>query len=144
MEHTQWQSLLKKGNDCFHDQQWHQAEYFYAEAYDLLAFSYRNNPLCSETLMAWICSCHNLSSLYEQIDKLDLALRFLLIPHDYLTEITESKVPDQDVKLLAFKGMTITLNPILLFAKKHPMCEDCLTRFESLQHLLEQEPRQIH
>ena len=115
MENSQWQSLLQLGNDCFHDKQWNQAEFFYSEAYDLLAFSYRNDPLSSETLMAWICACHNLAWLYETKGDLELSLKFLLVPHEYLKNIAESDVPNNEEKLLAFKGMTLTSPSILLF-----------------------------
>jgi hypothetical protein len=138
MKDRQWQSLLKLGNDCFHKQQWDKAETFYSEAYDLLAFSYRNNPLCSNTLMAWIGTCHNLSALYESTEKLTLALRFLTVPHEYLLEITKSGVENEDIKLIAFKGLTLTLSPILLFAKKHPICDGCLEGFTSLKGLIKQ------
>lgn len=138
MKDRQWQSLLKLGNDCFYEQQWDKAEYFYSQAYDLLAIAYRNNPLCSNTLMAWIGTCHNLSALYESTEKLTLALRFLTVPHEYLLEITKSGVENEDIKLIAFKGLTLTLSPILLFAKKHPICDGCLEGFTSLKGLLKQ------
>ena len=144
MEHMEWQSLLKLGNRCFHDKQWDQAEYFYSEAYDLLAFAYRNDPLSSDLLMAWICACHNLSSLYESLGNLELSLRFLMVPHEYLIEITKSESPTEDVKLIAFKGMNITLSPILMFAKKHPICEDCVAKFHSLEDVLEQGSCSVH
>jgi hypothetical protein len=144
MEDKQWQSLLKIGNDCFHDQQWSQAELFYSEAYDLLAFSYRDNPLCTQTLMAWICACHNLSTLYESTEKFTLALRFLTVPHEYLLEITKSEIENEDIKLIAFNGLKLTLSPILMFAKKHPICDDCLESLTSLKNLLKQNSLTIH
>ncbi|MGV2871995.1 hypothetical protein [Colwellia sp. E150_009] len=144
MERQQWQVLLKLGNDCFHDKAWNEAEFFYSEAYDLLAFSYRNNPMCADTLMAWVCSCHNLSTLYEHQGNIRLALRFLMVPHEYLLEITNSKIDDEDVKLIAFKGLSFTLKPILAFNKKHPICDDCIERFTSLKLLLEQQKNVIH
>ena len=103
MERQQWQVLLKLGNDCFHDKAWNEAEFFYSEAYDLLAFSYRNNPMCAN-----------------------------------------SKIDDEDVKLIAFKGLSFTLKPILAFNKKHPICDDCIERFTSLKLLLEQQKNVIH
>lgn len=132
MEHTQWQSLLTLGNQCFYEKKWSQAEFFYGEAHDLLAFAYSNDPLSSDTLMAWICTCHNLSSLYEEMGNLDLALRYLMVPHEYLKEINESEVPNDEVKLIAFKAMSTTLNPILLFAKNHPIYKDKLTVFKEI------------
>ena len=126
MKDNQWQSLLKRGNDCFHEQQWSQAEFFYSEAYNSLGIAYRNNPLCSQTLIAWICACHNLSTLYESTEQLALALKFLTVPHEYLLNITQSLIEDEDIKLIAFKGLTLTFSPILMFAKKHPVCDSCL------------------
>ena len=144
MELSQWQSLLKLGNDCFYDKQWNQAEFFYSEAYDLLAFSYRNDPMSAETLMAWICACHNLSALYEAKEDLDLALKFLMVPHEYLIEVTESKIANEDIKLIAFNGLSLTLSPILTFAKKYPICDGCLEKFTSLKSLIEQQSQPIH
>lgn len=131
MENLQWQSLVKLGNECFHEKQWQQAEFFYSEAYDLLAFGYRNNPLCEETLMAWICTCQNLSSLYEVVGKLDLSLKFLTVPHEYLQSVTTTPKVGEDIKVLAIKGLSLTLPPILEFAKQHPICGDCLEKFRA-------------
>ena len=49
-DQEKWQSLLQLGNDCFHSQEVSQAEFFYSEAYDLLAFAYRNDPECNGQL----------------------------------------------------------------------------------------------
>lgn len=144
MEHSQWQSLLKLGNNCFIDNKWGKAEFFYSEAYDILACGYRNNPLSADILMAWICTCHNLASLYEALGDIDLSLKFLKVPYDYLLEISQSNIPDEDVKLIAFKGISLTIAPILMFAKKYPMCDDCKSKFGSLKKLIEQEQSSIH
>ena len=144
MEHAQWQSLLELGNNCFQSKQWNQAEFFYSEAHDLLAFAYRNDPLSAEMLMAWVCSCHNLSSLYEAMGKMELSLRFLMVPHEYLREISASDMPNEDVKLIAFKGMSLTLPAILNFTKKYPMCDDCTLQFDSLKTLIEHQSVGIH
>ncbi len=136
MEHTQWQSLLRLGNNCFHEQQWDQAQFFYSEAYDLLFHFYQKEPMSSDLLMAWVCTCHNLSSLYERVGQLDLSLTFLMLPHEYLKGMTESSILDDDVQLIALKGMSLTLSPIILFTKKYPLCEGCSLKLKSLQHLM--------
>lgn len=133
--HAQWQSLLTLGNECFHAKQWSQAEFFYSEAYDLLAFAYRNDPLSLEFLMAWVGACHNLSALYEVLGNLHLSLKFLMVPHEYLKDITESKKAHDEVKLIALNGMRLTVNPILAFTKKHKLCEDCKAQFPTLKLL---------
>lgn len=144
MNATQWQSLLTLGNDCFHDNQWQQAEYFYSEAYDILAYSYRNNPVCEQTMMAWICTCHNLSSLYEQMDNCSLALRFLTVPHNYLKEVAHNTKIPNDIKLIAIKGLSITLPPILKFAKQYPLCDDCMSSFSQMESLIEHSCETVH
>lgn len=144
MGHSQWQELLTLGNDCYQNNQLRQCEFFYSEAYDILAYGYRNNPLSSDILMAWICTCHNLSTLYETMGDLDLSLKFLKVPYDYLVEISESDIPDEEVKLIAFKGISLTVTPILLFVKKHPMCEDCISKLGSLKKVIEQETALVH
>lgn len=144
MERSQWQLLLQQGNDHFHDKQWGQAEVLYSEAYDLLAHSYRNNPVCIETLMAWICTCHNLSSLYESVDKMTLALRFLTVPHEYLLEVTQSEINNEQIKLVAMKGLNLTLPAIVQFSQKHPLCEQCIKKHASLETLLADEQSVIH
>lgn len=144
MEDKQWQSLLQLGNESFHEQQWSQAELFYSEAYNLLALSYHNHPMCTETLMAWICACHNLSALYESTDHLELSLKFLTVPHEYLLSIANSKSAEEDTKVTAFNGLRLTLSPILMFAKKYPICENCLDKFTSLKGLLKQHAAVIH
>jgi hypothetical protein len=144
MEDKQWQSLLQRGNESFHDQEWSQAELFYSEAYNLLALSYRNHPMCTKTLMAWICACHNLSALYESTNHLELSLKFLTVPHEYLLNIANSENAEEDAKVTAFNGLRLTLSPILMFAKKYPICESCLENFTSLKGLLKQHATAIH
>lgn len=144
MENTQWQSLLKLGNECFHNKQWDQAKFFYSEAYDLLFHFYQKEPMSSDLLMAWVCTCHNLSSLYETIGQLDLSLKFLMLPHEYLKGMSESSTLNDDIQLIAFKGMTLTLTPILLFAKKYPLCDGCLSNLTNLKKLMEADLKAIH
>jgi hypothetical protein len=144
MEHAQWQSLLKSGNDSFYEKQWRLAEFYYSEAYDMLAYSYRNDPLSVDTLMAWVCTCHNLASLYESVGDLDLSLKFLKIPYEYLTEVSISKIPNDDVKSIAFKGLSLTITPLREFAKKYPMCDDCKDKLGAAAQVIEYEARHMH
>jgi len=67
-----------------------------------------------------------------------------MVPHEYLLEVTNAKVDDEDIKLIAFKGLSLTLSPILLFNKKHVICDNCIDRFDSLKLLLQQQENVIH
>lgn len=136
MEHQQWQSLLTNGNECFHDGRWLQAEYYYTEAYELLADAYHHHPYSSDILMAWICTCHNLSSLFEAQGEMEVALRYLKLPHEYLVNLADHEQSSEDVKLIAIKALSITVKPILAFSKKHPICDSCLNELTRLQSML--------
>lgn len=144
MRHSQWQSLLKSGNNCFDHQQLDEAETFYLQAYDLLSEARGDDPHSSELLMAWICTCHNLTSLYEVLGYLDLSLEYLMIPHEYLMKISEANYLNDDMKLTAFKGINITLPAIILFTNNHANCDGCRLQLPSLQKVMGQETSSIH
>ena len=124
MKNTQWRSLLKLGNDCFHTQQWSQAESLYSEAYELLVNDCLNTPLSSEILAAWISACHYLALLYETQGNIELALKFLLLPHEYLNSIADSNKTSDIMKSVALKGMSITHPPLVLFMKKNALYDN--------------------
>jgi len=71
---------------------------FYSEAYD-----YCNDSSSIETMMAWICSCHNLSILYAKRGKLTPVLKFLTVHHNYLQSVSESEKANDKIKSLAYK-----------------------------------------
>jgi hypothetical protein len=144
VEHSQWQSLLKLGNECFDDKQLNQAEALYWQAYDLLSLACHEEPQSSDVLMAWICACHNLAALYETFGNLDLSLKFLMAPHEYLITVSESNHFNDDIKFIAFKGMSVTLPPILLFIKSYKICEGCREQQPTLQKIIEQEAASVH
>ena len=144
MEHSPWQLLLKNGNHCFDNHQLDQAETFYLQAYDLLSTARSDDPQSSELLMDWICTCHNLTSLYEELGYLELSLEYLMIPHEYLMKISEANYLNDESKLNAFKGMSITLPAILLFTKNHSNCDGCCSQLPSLKKIMGQEACSIN
>ncbi|WP_286269360.1 hypothetical protein [Thalassotalea hakodatensis] len=144
MQHEQWQALLNNGNECFYDRRWLQAEFYYKEAYELLADNYQNNPYETDILLAWICACHNLSALFEVQGDLDVSLRYLLVPHEYLQALSDDSVRDEDVKLIAIKALNITLQRLLSFSKKYPICEDCVNKLKALKVRLAQNEEVLH
>ena len=121
MKNTQWRSLLKLGNDCFQTQQWSQAESLYSEAYELLVNDCLNTPLSSEILAAWISACHYLALLYETQNNIKLALKFLLLPHEYLNSIADSNKTSEIMKSVAIEGMSLTHPPLVSFMKKNAL-----------------------
>lgn len=51
---------------------------------------------------------------------------------------------DDDIKLLAIKGLSLTLPPILAFSKSHPICDDCIEALSSMKNVIKQSKRQMH
>jgi hypothetical protein len=125
MQH--WQHLLIKGNDFYHKKHWIEAEEHYREAEEVLNTSWNLDRNDEGLLMAWICATHNLAALYERQNEHAVSLQYLLLAHKRVLKLAQIGQPDNVLKLIAIKALKITLTPIILFKKKHPICEDCMT-----------------
>jgi hypothetical protein len=121
----QWQNLLNDGNDYFHHKNWQQAEYCYKEAAFYLDLLWSSDSRNVQLLMSWICVSHNLATLFEAQDDPDLSLQYLLIPHNRMLSICNSNESCEDAKLIAQNALKVTFMPILMFSKRHPMCDTC-------------------
>jgi len=123
---SHWRDLLNHGNDNFHNGKFQEAEYCYKEAAFHLDFLWSADTTKVQLLMAWICTYHNLASLFEVQNRPDLSLQYLLIPHKRM--LLESKSSDccDDTKLITHNALNITFKPILMFSERHPVCNSCL------------------
>lgn len=140
----QWQDLLHQGNDNFHNKQWKQAEYCYKEAASHLDSLWSANRKNVELLMAWICAIHNLSSLFEVQDKAELSLQYLKIPHERMLSIYQCNKYCEDTKLIAQNALKITFMPILMFSKRHPVCDTCTQSLAAFQSEIALNQQIIH
>ncbi|MBL4899879.1 MAG: DUF2753 family protein [Colwellia sp.] len=140
----QWQSLLTNGNDCFHNKNWLQAEYYYKEAAFHLETLWSSNTKDIELLMAWICSSHNLATLFESQNNPDLSLKYLLIPHKRMLSMTTSDEQCEDMKLIASNALKVTFMPILMFSKRHPMCPSCQQSLAEFKQNLDAQQCDLH
>jgi hypothetical protein len=141
---SQWQQLLHEGNDCFHTKKWKQAEYCYKEAAFHLDSLWSANTKDVELLMAWICAIHNLSSLFEVQDNADLSLQYLKIPHQRMLSIYQCNEYCEDTKLIAQHALKITFMPILMFSKRHPICDTCIQSLAEFKSTIELSQQIIH
>jgi len=139
-----WQSLLDDGNNCFHKRNWRQAEYCYKEAAFHLDSLWAADTVNVQLLMAWICASHNLATLFEVQDNPDLSLQYLLLPHNRMLSICHSDDSSEDVKLIAQNALKTTFMPILMFSKRHPMCDTCQKSLTEFQANLEMHQQVIH
>ncbi|RYV01669.1 hypothetical protein SOPP22_14995 [Shewanella sp. OPT22] len=114
-----WKQLLTSGNRYFYAQQLHEAEECYLKSFNELSMLYRQNPKCADTLMAWICNCHNLSTLYERQHKMAQSFEYLKIPHDYLTKLYHCD-ESNTTRLIVIKALNLTWQSIVNFKNSHP------------------------
>ncbi|QDP02309.1 hypothetical protein [Thalassotalea sp. PS06] len=120
-----WRTLLKQGNDFYSKEQWLNAELVYFQAYEVLSKECQNYPNDTDTLMAWICTCHNLSTLFEAQGELRTSLHYLLLPQDYCRALLEKNESCEEVRLLAIQALSVTWTPIVEFSKKYPNIQHC-------------------
>lgn len=139
-----WQRLLNFGNECFNKENWLQAEYYYKEAESTLDYLWSADTSNINLLMAWICSLHNLAYLFEQQGKSHAELKYLLIPHHRMLNISKSKQASQDLKLIAIKALKLTFTPILLFTQSNPTCDGCKQTMKEFQQNLEESQEVVH
>jgi len=132
-----WQRLLTFGNKCYHNQDWQQAEFYYKEAESHLDYLWSLDGANSNLLMAWITSLHNLAYLYESTGDRHTGLKYLLIPHYKLLNLTKDLGTSEELKLIAINALSLTYKPIVAYTKRNPICDDCQQYIDELEHAFE-------
>ena len=139
-----WQSLLKKGNNHFDEQQWTKAELYYKSAFSQLEGMWCKNQECESLLMAWICTCHNLGTLFESTGEYERSIEYYVKAYQETRSTSQNQQVSHSLRNLAFGALGMTLNPILIFAKKYPTCEHCIVELQRLKQTLDYETNIIH
>jgi len=149
-----WQGLLQQGNVSFDNEQWAEAESHYQEAIahlePLLPFdneSIELLPLDNEniqSLLGWISGLHNLSVLYEVLEKPQVALHFLVLPHQRMLELSQNVTISDSLQTIAMQALKITLMPLLAFSKKYPTCDACMSSLTQIEELITDSQPVIH
>lgn len=128
-----WQSLLLKGNDSFNKLSLPLAEEYYHQAIECLEHEWHADIENSNLLLAWISVFHNLAVLYEEQGQPKMAFRYLQIPHQRMTELSQQSQYSDDLKFVALRTLKITLMPLLAFSKKYPACDGCLSSLKKME-----------
>ncbi len=139
-----WQILLKNGNVSFDNEQWSQAEGYYQQAVSCLESLWLEDLENIKLLMAWISSFHNLSVLYEVQGKSQIALHYLLVPHQRMVQLSQDEYFSDDLHSIAMQALKVTLMPILAFSKKYPTCDNCQQSLRKIELMLEESQPVIH
>ena len=140
----QWQNSLKDGNEYFNDGKYLQAEYYYKEAQSYLEMLWAEDKSNVQLLMAWICTLHNLSALFEHQGQTQMALQYLLIPHNRMLVMSQENKHCEDHQIIALNALKITFNPLLLFSKKYPICDSCQKTIEAFKSKLNMQQAVVH
>ncbi len=139
-----WQRLLTHGNECYEQQNWLQAEYYYKEAEYQLDYLWSSDTSNVNLLMAWISSLHNLATLYEQQGNSQAGLQHLLIPHNRMLSLSQSSEAPESVIAIAINALKLTFPPILMYTKRHPICEDCQQSIKEFEMNLQSNQEVVH
>ncbi|MGB2738971.1 MAG: tetratricopeptide repeat protein [Cognaticolwellia sp.] len=139
-----WQNLLTKGNTYFDKQQWTKAELYYKSAFSQLEGRWESGEEHESLLMAWVCACHNLGTLFETQGDHERAIGYLLQAYQEAHRTSQNELASYSLRSLAFNALKTSLNAILSFTQKHPTCDHCLEKLERLQTTLNFEAQTLH
>ena len=97
----------------------------------------REQPKCISTLYYWIASYHELSLIYQDEEKMELALKCLLIPYQSMLDMSEKNNADQELQLISIKVLKDTLTPLIQFTEKNPTCGHSMQQLKSQLNTVE-------
>ena len=139
-----WQNLLIKGNTYFDEQQWLKAELYYKSAYSQLEGQWDCGEEHEPLIMAWVCTCHNLGTLFETQGDHEKAIGYLLQAYQEVHRTSQDESATYSLRSLAFNALKTSLQAIMSFTQKYPTCEHCLKQLARLQQTLEFEAQTLH
>lgn len=131
-----WQHLMEKGNNSFENQQWRKAELYYKSAFSQLEGRWLQDFESESLLMAWICACHNLATLFETTAQYELSIGYLVKAYQEAFSVSQNDSASNSLRSLAFGALGTNLQAILSFANKYPTCEHCLQQLNHLQQTI--------
>ena len=139
-----WQQLMSKGNNYFETQQWGKAESYYKTVFSQLEGQWEVGKDNESLLMAWICACHNLASLFEAKGEYERSIGYLVRAYQQAYYISQNSFMESSLRYLAFNALKTTLDPIIIFSTKYPTCENCIEQLKRLEQTLDAKMKTIH
>ncbi|SFC28570.1 hypothetical protein [Pseudoalteromonas denitrificans] len=139
-----WQNMMKTGNAFFEQCAWFDAQFYYQNAISHIETIWPSDPYNIQLLQGWICGMHNLSALFEIQGDLRSALNYLKIPHEHMFSLAQDGNQTESMQLIALKALKITLNPLLEFSQKHPICAPCLKSLQETEDFVYSSQPIIH
>lgn len=143
-EMKDWQQLMSSGNQYFRDASWIDAQCCYQQAVSMIESQWSHKVDDRELLFAWVAGMHNLAHLYECQNQSDIALHYLKNAHQEVQSLSTNETVCEEVRSSAFQSLSITIPPLLDFAKRHPMCDDCVSALEQTADVIGMRSSAIH
>jgi len=139
-----WQTLIERGNHCFDNQAWTEAENYYYQAESMIEQEWQQDVENVELLLAWVASLHNLSNLFEAQGEAQVALRYLTLPHYRLLTLYRESVLSDESEIMMYRAIKITLLPLLEFSRRYPICNSCLEHLQATKEWLLTPNKTLH
>ena len=139
-----WQNLLTKGNNYFDQQNWIKAELYYKSAFSQLEGRWDSGEEHESLLMAWICACHNLGTLFETQGDHERAIGYLRQAYQEAHRTSQNDQASYSLRTLAFNALKTSLHAIMAFTQKYPTCDHCLEQLDRLERTLNFEAHTLH
>lgn len=128
----------------YHEDSPRQNEEFYREAIYQLEQKLNQNPTCIGLICDWIANYHELATIYQEKGNIEMAQQCLYIPHESMLYMARHNPNNEDKKLIAMSAMSLTLPPLLEFAKTYPPCEHCMKELQTQMAILESRDETYH
>lgn len=121
-----------------------QNEHFHKEAIYNLEKQLFKDPKSVGALCDWIASHHELALIYKKKGAIESAQKCLLIPHQTMLYMAQNHYGDEEKQLIALKAISITLPPLIEFAKIYPPCQNCMDNLNLQLNLIEKDFNDYH
>ncbi|WP_108944327.1 DUF2753 family protein [Shewanella halifaxensis] len=139
-----WQQLMNSGNQHFKEAAWMDAQYCYQRAVAMIESQWSHQVSDRELLFGWVAAMHNLAHLFECQDKTEAALHYLKNAHQEVQSLSDDRSVSDEVRSSAFQSLSLTIPPLLEFAKRHPICDDCISALEQTAEKIGMRQTSLH
>lgn len=120
------------------------SEQFHREAIYHFEKKLSEEPKCVAALCDWIACYHELAVIYNDQGNTSASQKCLIIPHQTVLHMANNSFGDEELQLIGARAMSVTLPPLLAFAKVNPPCDACMAELNSQLVMIEEQRKFDH
>ena len=139
-----WKEIVRNGNICFDQCRWYDAEALYNLAIEQLEVLWGADKENIQLMMGWIAAMHNLASLHEEQGNAESAIKPLMTCYKVIMTFRTGDSLNDEFSYYVTKATRITLQAIIEFSKKHPICDCCKSGLEASWQKLQATQNVLH